>query len=130
ISEAFQKDATALSRLLNEAPPDLKAAKEIHDSLGRFGEGLDKMSFLIAEERLKTMREGFKGMEESLNTGAEQVGKLADVKYPSVKFNGILEPPTVEQKSFWPEGERIADGMRKGARAMREANKEFETQAA
>ena len=36
-------DAPNLSVLLRRAPPDLKAAKEIYDGLGRFGEGLDKM---------------------------------------------------------------------------------------
>src|SRR5437016_1656851 len=41
VVETFQKDALALSQLLKEAPPDLKAAKEIHDSLSRFGDGLD-----------------------------------------------------------------------------------------
>jgi len=128
LSKTLREDALVLSELLKEAPPDLKAAREIHESLSRFGEGLDKMSFLISAERLKTMREGFQGMEQSLDTGAGQVEKLSGYTYPVVKFNGLK--PEVDEKSFWPEGEKIAEGMRKGAKAMREANKEFEAQAA
>ena len=124
----FQKDALLLSQLLKDAPPDLKAAKEIHASLGKFSEGLEKVSLLVSEERLKTMREGFKGMEGSLDTGADQIERLADFTYPVVKFNGLK--PEIENKSFWPDGEDIARGMRKGAKALREAGKELDTQAA
>jgi uncharacterized phage infection (PIP) family protein YhgE len=124
----FQKDAILLSQILKDTPPDLKAAKEIHDSLGKFGEGIDKVSLMISEERLKTMREGFKGMEKSLDTGAEQIERLAGFTYPVVKFNGLK--PEIDEKSFWPDGEDIAKGMRKGAKAIREAGKELDTQAA
>jgi archaellum component FlaC len=126
--ETFQKDALLLSQVLKDAPPDLKAAREMYDSLGRFSEGVERVSFLVSPERLKTMREGFKGMEESLDTGAEQVERLAGYTYPVVKFNGLK--PEIDEKSFWPDGEDIAKGMRKGAKAMREAGKEFDTQAA
>jgi uncharacterized phage infection (PIP) family protein YhgE len=124
----FQKDALLLSQLLKDAPPDLKAAREVYESLGRFSEGVDQVSFVLSAERLKTMREGFKGMEESLSTGAEQVERLSGFTYPVVKFNGLK--PDIDEKSFWPEGDDIARGMRKGAKALREAGKEFETQAA
>jgi uncharacterized phage infection (PIP) family protein YhgE len=124
----FQKDAVLLSQLLKDAPPDLKAAREVYESLGSFSEGVDQVSFVLSAERLRTMREGFKGMEESLSTGAEQVERLSGFTYPVVKFNGLK--PEIDEKSFWPEGEDIAKGMRKGARALREAGKEFDTQAA
>ncbi len=126
--ETFQKDALLLSQILKDAPPDLKAAKEIHDSLGKFGEGMDKVSLMVSEERLKTMREGFKGMEGSLDTGAEQIERLASFTYPVIKFNGLR--PEIDEKAFWPDGEDVAKGMRKGAKAIREAGKELDTQAA
>jgi hypothetical protein len=122
------KDAESLNALVKEAPPDLKGAREIHDSLSRFGDGLDKVGFLISPDRLKTMREGFRGMEDALDTGAEQVDRLAGYSYPVVKFKGLR--PEVDEKPFWPEGEKIASGMKKGAKAIREANREFEKQAA
>jgi methyl-accepting chemotaxis protein len=124
----FQKDALLLSQILKDAPPDLKVAREVYESLGKFGDGLDKVQLLVSEERLKTMREGFKGMEGSLETGAEQIDRLAGFTYPVVKFNGLK--PEINEKSFWPDGEEIAQGMRKGAKAMREAGKELDTQAA
>src|SRR5262245_53897039 len=128
-TEALRKDAEVLTRLLKDAPPNLKAAREIHESLSRFGEGLDRASLLMDPERVKAMREGFKGMETSLDTGAAQVDKLASYTYPVVKLNGF-KPPTVDEKSFWPEGEKIADGMRKGAKALKAAGKELDAQAA
>ncbi len=128
-TEALRKDADALTLLLRDAPPDLKAAREIHDSLGRFSEGLDRVSVIMDPERLKAMREGFKGMEGSLETGAGQVAKLASYTYPVVKLNGF-RPPTVDEKSFWPEGDKIADGMRMGAKALKAAGKELDVQVA
>jgi DNA repair exonuclease SbcCD ATPase subunit len=125
---ALRKDAEVLTRLLKDAPPDLKAARDIHEGLLRFSEGLDKVSVLMDPERLKAMREGFKGMETSLETGAVQVDKLASYTYPVVKLNGF-KPPTVDDKSFWPEGEKIAEGMRKGAKALKAAGKELDAQA-
>ena len=44
---ALEKDATRLATLLRQAPPDLKAAKTIHDGLGSFDAGLDKLGELL-----------------------------------------------------------------------------------
>jgi hypothetical protein len=116
-------DARNLSALLRTAPPDLKATKEIHDGLVRFGEGLDKMQDLLKAERLTSMREGFKGLETSLSTGADQVDRLAGYHYPVVTMRGLK--PEVEQRKFWPEGEKIADGMRKAADGAKSADAEM-----
>lgn len=125
--ETFQKDAALLSQILTDAPPDLKGAREMYESLGRFAESVERVSFLVSAERLKTLRDGFKGMEDSLDTGAEQIERLAGFTYPVVKFNGLK--PQIDEKAFWPDGEDIAKGMRKGAKALHEAGKEFDTQA-
>ena len=117
------EDARKLSALLCAAPPDLKATKEIHDGLVRFGEGLDKMQDLLKAERLTSMREGFKGLETSLVTGADQVDKLAGYHYPVVTIRSLK--PEVEQRKFWPEGEKIADGMRKAADGAKAADTEM-----
>jgi hypothetical protein len=121
-------DARNLSALLRQAPPDLKAAREIYDSLGRFNEGLDRMQDLLTLQRLGTMRDGFKGLESSLTTGADQVDRLAGYHYPVVTVRGLK--PEVEQRKFWPDGEKIADGMRKAAAGAKAADEEVGSLAA
>jgi len=121
----LRTDAERLNALVKTAPLDLKAAKEIHDSLAHFGEGLDRMNALLKIQRMDAMKDGFKGLEGSLSLGADQVEKLAGYTYPVVTLNGF-KPPEVELKKFWPEGEKIAEGMRKGAEGIVAANKELE----
>lgn len=121
---ALRADAKRLSMLLRTAPPDLKAARDIHDGLRIFDQGLERMQQLLKIERLDTMREGFTGLEKSLNTGAEQVQRLSGYTYPVVRFNGWS--PSVEQRAFWPEGGEIADGMRKAAKGATAANEELQ----
>jgi hypothetical protein len=121
---ALRKDAERLAGLLRQAPLDLKAAREIHQSLGRFGEGLERMNGLLKAERLDPVRDGFRGIEEALTSGADQVERLASFTYPVVEFNGLK--PEVTQKQFWPEGEKIAAGMRKAATGATAAGKEMD----
>ena len=123
-TDDLRTDAKRLSYLLRTAPPDLKAARDIHDGLVKFDQGLERMTGLLKTERIATMREGFKGLEGSLNTGAEQVEKLSGYSYPVVTFNGLK--PSVEQKPFWPEGDKIADGMRKAAKGATAAAEEMQ----
>jgi ABC-type transporter Mla subunit MlaD len=121
---SLRDDAKRLSALLRAAPPDLKTARDIHDGLGTFDQGLERMQDLLKIERIDIMREGFKGLEQSLNTGAEQVQRLSNYTYPVVRFNGWN--PAVEQRAFWPEGGEIADGMRKAAKGATAANEELQ----
>jgi uncharacterized phage infection (PIP) family protein YhgE len=117
-------NALLLSKLLEQAPPDLKAAKEVHDGLARFDEGLVRLERMVKVQKLQAMREGFKGLETSLKTGAGQVDKLAGYTYPVVRFEGLR--PVVEQKDFWPEGKTIAEGMRKAAKGVTVAGEELD----
>jgi hypothetical protein len=87
---ALREDAKRLTSLLREAPPDLKAVREVHDSLARFRQGLEKMNSVLKLQRLETMREGFRGLEDSLTSGSEQVDRLASYTYPAVTFNGLI----------------------------------------
>src|SRR5207247_6271428 len=50
-TEGFKADARMLGELLREAPPDLKAARAVHDSLDRFGEGLGKLNGSLKAQR-------------------------------------------------------------------------------
>jgi ABC-type transporter Mla subunit MlaD len=123
-TKTLRDDAKRLSTLLRTSPPDLKAARDIHDSLRNFDQGLERMQQLLTVERIDTMREGFKGLEQSLDTGAEQVERLSSYTYPLVHFNGWK--PSVEQRPFWPEGDRIADGMRKASKGAAAATTELQ----
>ena len=120
----LERDGRRLAALLRKAPPDLKALREIHDSLARFDAGLEKMGGLLKLDRFDAIREGFAGMESSLGTTADQVDKLGGYSYPVVKLNG-LKPPEVDMKPFWPEGPKIAEGLRKAVGGVQAANKEL-----
>jgi ABC-type transporter Mla subunit MlaD len=123
-TDALRADAKQLAELLRAAPVDLKAVREIHDGLARFSDGLDKMNAALKLQRFDKVREGVKGLEDSLSVGAEQVDRLANFTYPVVTFNGVK--PVVERRKFWPEGERIAEGMRKAADGVTAAGKELD----
>src|SRR5207244_752909 len=49
---------------------------------------------------------------------------LAGYSYPVVKIDRLK--PVVEQRPFWPEGEKIAEGMMKAAAGAKEAGKELD----
>jgi hypothetical protein len=119
----LSEDAKKLAELLRQAPPDLKAAREIYDGLVRFGDGLEKVQDLLKVERLGTMREGFQGLQSSLDSGAGQVDQLASYYYPVVTFNGWR--PHIEDRKFWPEGDKIADGLRKAANGAKAADEQL-----
>jgi len=106
-ADPAQADARRLQVLLKETPVDLKGARAVHDSLARFAEGLAKFKPALNLERLDTMREGFRGMQTSLATGAEQVERLGGFTYPVVAMNGLK--PEVTQRPFWPEAGSVAD---------------------
>jgi chromosome segregation ATPase len=63
-------------------------------------------------------------MESSLDTGAEQVEKFANYTIPRVTVSGLKV--TVGNQDFWPEGKKIAAGMRKAARGCNAAGKELD----
>src|SRR5262249_11051890 len=121
-TEALRVDAQRLAELLKETPIDLQAVREIHDGLARFSTGLDQMSTILKLQRFDTMKEGVKGLEGALGTGADQVDRLAGYTYPVVTFNG--GKPGVMQKPFWPEGAQIAEGKRKAAEGVNAGGKE------
>ena len=121
---SMRKEGKQLAQLLRTSTPDLKAIQEIHDGLARFSDGLARMNSLMKMEHLSAMKEGFQGLELSLNAGAEQVEDLSSYTYPVVTFNGLR--PEIEQRKFWPKGDDIAQGMRKAAAGVRGAGKELE----
>ena len=124
-TEGLRTDAQRLSKLLRDAPLDLKAVRAIHDSLGRFDDGLDRLNTRLDPARLDALKDGFKGMEDALNTGADDVDRLSGYSYPSVRLTGLK--PTVDEQPFWPDGKKIADGMRRAARGASAAGREIDS---
>lgn len=116
----LQEDARLAARFLRELPSSFDTLKEMHDSLAQFDKGLSKMAVTLHTERLQTMRAGFDGMYVALSTGADQVERLGNFTYPVLTFDGLK--PEVEQRAFWPEGERIAAGLRKAGKGVKAAD--------
>jgi ABC-type transporter Mla subunit MlaD len=122
--KSLKNDASRLKILLAESPVELKAARAMVDSLTKFEDGLKKMKKVVNLDSFDAMREGFKGLETSLDSGAAQVEKVADYTIPKVTIKGLKV--SVEEKDFWPEGKTIAEGMRKGAKGCQAAGKEMD----
>ncbi|HEY8504947.1 MAG TPA: hypothetical protein VIL46_10220 [Gemmataceae bacterium] len=119
----LEKDARRLATLLEKAPPDLRAARQIHEGLVRFDEALGRVAPALKLERLETIREGFAGMESALTTTAGQVEKFAGYTYPVVQIDGFR--PKVEQRPFWPAGREIAKGLRQAVTGLKAADAEL-----
>jgi uncharacterized phage infection (PIP) family protein YhgE len=122
--KTLKGDVGKLKVLLQESPVELKAARAMVDSLTRFEDGLARMKKVILMDNFEAMREGFKGLEASLDSGADQVDKFSGYTIPKVTVKGLRL--TVEEKDFWPEGKNIAEGMRKGAKGCKAAGKEMD----
>jgi uncharacterized phage infection (PIP) family protein YhgE len=120
----LDKDATQLATLLRQSPPDLKATRAIHDGLGSFDTGLDKLGDLVKAERMEQIRDGLVGLESSLSSTADQVEKVSGMNYPVITLNGLK--PNVEMQPFWPEGKKVAEGLKKATKGVQAANKEME----
>ena len=90
LTSLLRRDAQRLAELLKTVPLDLKAVREVHDSLGKFREGLDKMNTVLRLQRLDTVREGFTGMETSLRNaklwGADTVLLVPAVVNPQTSY--------------------------------------------
>jgi len=83
------------------------------------------MDGFLQAKNAATVREGLKGLEEALNSGAGEVERVSSYTYPVVTLNGLR--PNVEQKPFWPEGGNIGAGLRKAAKGVEAAVKEWDS---
>lgn len=116
------QDTRRLAELLRLTPLDLEPARQMRDALGGFGEGLETASkALPSEQQLQTISEAFQGLAQTLNTVAERAEKLGQYSYPSPAVEGFR--PVMHVKRFWPEGEEVAENLRKTARGVAEARK-------
>ena len=120
----LKTDASKLKAAFKDTPLELKWARAAVESLTRFEDGLDRMAKMAKVDNYQAIREGFKGLETSLDSGADQVEKVAQYTIPKVKVKGLrLE---IEENDFWPEGKEIAAGMRKGAKGCQAAGKQMD----
>ncbi len=125
LAKMLSKDAESLSTLTRDLSNDWGTAEEVEKALGRLDEGLSRMGSMFEEKRVRAMRTGLAGLETSLDATAGQVEKLAGYKYPVVRFVGWR--PEIDEKPFWPNGERIATGLRQATEGVRAAQTELET---
>lgn len=124
-TDLVARDAERLGMILRQTAPDLKALREVHDSLVRVENSLERVAPVLKLERIDEMRDGFAGMESAMSKTADQVDQAANFTYPVVKLNGLRTE--VEQKSFWPGGGEIAAGLRKSLGGLRAAKDELDT---
>lgn len=123
LAAELKRDGSRFAELLRRAPPDLKAAREVYDALGRFDAGADGLLAALRVEQMGKIKDGLSGMEASLDRTAEQVDKLGSFSYPVVTFRGLK--PEVQQKPFWAAGGEIAENLRRSSRGVLAANTEL-----
>jgi hypothetical protein len=121
----LKADAGKLSAWLKETPLELKTARALTDSLAKFEEDLERMTKLAKVENFQAMRDGFKGLDTSLTTGADQVDRMAKYTLPKVSMKGLFGI-SVEEKPLWPDAKTAADGLRQAAKGCQAAGKEME----
>ncbi len=73
----LRQDAERFKALLRATPLDLKTARAIHDSLERFGLGLDQLHASLGVRKFDEVRDGLNGLEKALDAAANQVDRLA-----------------------------------------------------
>src|SRR5262249_31974627 len=61
--------------------------------------------------------------ESALGTTADQVERVSRYGYPVVRRDGWKMGTDV--KPFWPDGQKVADGLRQGAAGMKAADQEL-----
>lgn len=123
----LEKEATRLAALLRHSPPDLKVARAMYDGLGAFDAGLGKFGETLRPERIAAMKEGLAGLQTSLSATAEEVDKVGRLSYPIVTFNGLK--PNIELQRFWPDADRVSDGLKKASTGAAAANQELDLTA-
>ncbi len=76
-------------------------------------------------DKIDSLRDGLQGVEDSLSTGADQVEQASDLTYPTVRLVALM--PVVDLKPLWPDGKRIADGLRRASRSAADAKVELDS---
>jgi hypothetical protein len=123
MATSLRKESDRLRSLGRQAVPDFQAAQEVYEALGRLDGGLQRFGTIFDRSRWEAMQDGLAGLEASLEATAGEVERIARYKYPIVRRNGIRID--LEEKPFWPNGERIADGLRRATTGTRAAREEL-----
>ncbi len=124
-AELLRGDARRLIALLKAAPLNVDGIQAVHDALDRFVIGTEAFNKILELEQMPKIREGLAGMDSSLSLGAGQVENLASYTYPVIYFERFR--PIIDYKPFWPDGTKIAQGMRKASEGIKAADKELQT---
>lgn len=123
-ADALSKDAELFSELTRDLSSNWHQAEEVDQALGRLDDGMTRMGRLLDPRRVRAMRVGLSGLEKSLDATAGEVERVAGYKYPVIRFVGWR--PEIDERPFWPNGERIAEGLRQSTEGVRAAQEELD----
>lgn len=118
-------DARRFAEAVREAPLDLKPARELHDGLARFDEGLGALHATLDPRRLAAMMRAAEGAEGVVAEAARLADRAAGYSYPAVTLDGVT--PRVKNRPFWPKGAQVGADMRKVAGGVAEMGREVES---
>jgi hypothetical protein len=76
-------------------------------------------------ERFEAARAALRDLDSALASAVRQVDLLSDALIPVVTPNGVL-PPTIEMRPVWPEGRRVADGLRQSRSRIQAINRDVD----
>jgi hypothetical protein len=123
-SNRLQVSARRFGRIAEAMPLDFAPIREVHESLGRFDEGLAAMSSILEPTRLVPLREATSGAEGAVTEAARLAERTAGYTYPVVELDGLR--PTVRTRPFWPRGAEIGADLRKVAGGVTALGREIE----
>ncbi|QGJ68496.1 Hypothetical protein PBC10988_1550 [Planctomycetales bacterium 10988] len=123
-SDSMQQNAEMVADLLKTSSIDFTLLNQLEKNWESFDEGLNHLDDLLTLNGLADMRRGSVGLKDALSTSAKQVEKLSSYTYPVVKLRGF-SPPEIDNKKFWPDGERIADGLTEASKGLEQLQAEL-----
>jgi ABC-type transporter Mla subunit MlaD len=122
LSRALKRDTDRLERLVREAPPDLKVAREIRDGLASLGRGIGDMQSALQADRLETMRDGFGELASTLRAGAAQADALSGRGPEGITLDSVAA--SVRRRAT-AEQDDPGTRLRQAAAAARTARREL-----
>jgi len=124
-SGRLRASARTFAEVVKAVPPDLKPARELHDGLARFDEGLGTLHDTLDPRRLAAMKEATEGAEGVVAEAARLADHAAGYTYPVVTLDGLT--PRIRNRPFWPRGAEVGADMRKVAGGVAAMGREVES---
>jgi hypothetical protein len=112
------------AEVVREVRFDLKPARELHDGLARFDEGLGALHATLDPRRLAALRQAAEGAEGVVSEAARLAERAAGYTYPVVALDGLT--PRMRSRPFWPRGAEVSADLRKVAGGVAAMGREVE----